>query len=292
MENIFIAVDGGGTNTKVLIEDEAGNKIGKGVAGPSNIRLSVENAWKSIYSAIDMALLGTDIKLKDNKYAFHIGLGLAGVSIIAAKKQFVNTSNPFKSLVLESDAHVACLGANHGNDGGVISVGTGVIGYSICGDKSYRVSGWGFPHADTGGGAWLGMEISRLVFSWLDCCTSASDVIEKIFTHFDNDTSKFVQWANSANASQFATLAPFVVKGLTSNDIYSVKLFEKAAKEIDLLIKALSTKSKNSKLQFKLIGGLATFMKPFLQSKNISVNQDAEASINGAQYLIRESVVL
>jgi glucosamine kinase len=292
MKNIFIGIDGGGTKTRVLIEDEVGNKIGEGIGGPSNIRLSVENAWKSIYDAIAQALDGTGVNLENDQYNFHAGMGLAGVSIIEAKKQFLDTANPFKTLILESDAHIACLGANKGNDGAIISIGTGVIGYLINNKHYYRVSGWGFPHADTAGGAWFGMEITRLTFSWIDGCISASPVLEKVLTHFDNDISKFVQWANTSNASQFATLAPYVVKGLAYNDPNSVKLFEQAAVEVDLLIKALFNKSKNSELQLMLLGGLATFIKPFLQFKKISVNQDKDAAIKGAQYLIREDVNL
>ena len=289
MKNIFIGVDGGGSKTRVLIEDENGNKIGRGIGGASNIRLSVDNAWKSIYDALDQALDNTGISLKDKKYNFHAGMGLAGVSIIDAKNKFLNMPNPFKTFLLESDAHIACLGANKGNDGAIVSIGTGIIGYSICNSMCFRVGGWGFPHADTAGGAWFGMEVTRLTFSWLDGCIPVSPVLENIFAHFDNNLSRLIQWANAADSSQFATLAPYVVKGLESKDSYSEKLFNTAAKEIDLLINALLNKNPkiaNSNLPCILMGGLAPFIEPFLKIKHIPVNKDEDAAIKGALHLL------
>ena len=289
-KTIFIGADGGGTKTKVLVEDQAGHIIGTGTGGASNIRLSVENAWKSIYDAIDNALHDTGIKLSNDKINFHIGLGLAGVSIIDAKNKFLNTPNPFKTLVLESDAHIACLGANDGGDGGIISIGTGVIGYLIDNGKSYRVGGWGFPHADTGGGAWLGMEITRLTFSWLDGGIQESEVLKNVFKHFNNDLSSFVQWANSANSTQFASLAPFVIEGIENKDVYSEKLLKDAAGEIDLLIKALKQKTPDSaeKMNCSLLGGIAPFLVQYLKTEHLSVDENENTGAKGAVHLVRQ----
>jgi glucosamine kinase len=290
MKNIFIGVDGGGTKTKVSIQDEAGKNLGTGIGGPSNIRLSVDNAWDSIYNAINQALERTGITINDEKYSFHIGLGLAGVSILEAKKQFLNKPTPFKTLILKSDAHIACLGSSNGKNGAIVSIGTGVIGYLIDDNNTHKVSGWGFPHADTAGGAWLGMEITRLTFKWIDGCISPSPVLEDIFKHFNNDLTKLVQWANSANSSDFAKLAPYVVNGLKTEDKYSKQLFEKAGEEIDLLITALlKTNQSKENLSCSLMGGLAPFVLPFLNTKNIKLNNDNNAAIRGAQYLIRKN---
>ena len=79
-ENIFVGLDGGGTKTQLIVEDESGNLIAKGRSGPSNIRLSISGSWNSIFDALDKALKNTNISLKDPHYQFHVGMGLAGTA--------------------------------------------------------------------------------------------------------------------------------------------------------------------------------------------------------------------
>ena len=43
-KNIFIGIDGGGTKTKLRMEDENGNLLAQSKGGPANIRLSVTNS--------------------------------------------------------------------------------------------------------------------------------------------------------------------------------------------------------------------------------------------------------
>src|SRR5689334_17223046 len=140
--DIFIGIDGGATKSKVRIEDAQGTLIGQALGGPSNIRLSVESSWKTIIQAVQEALKPSAIRLDDSRYHFHAGMGLAGCEVTEAYDQFIHTAHPFKTLIVTSDAHVACLGAHHGADGAIIIVGTGVVGYQIEKEKSSRVGGW------------------------------------------------------------------------------------------------------------------------------------------------------
>ncbi len=264
-------------------------KLVKGSGGASNIRLSVTQAWDSINTAIDQALTGTSLALDNWDYRFNIGLGLAGVSILEAKKEFLNTEHNFSNIILESDAHIACLGAHDGKNGSIVSVGTGVIGYSISSGKAHRVSGWGFPHADTGGGSWLGMEAVRTTFRSIDDCIESSVLTESVFSHFNKNLSKFVAWANSANSTQFAELAPYVVKAAKENDSNAVNLLKKAAEETEMLADALKKKSESAKdLTCYLLGGLSPFIMPYInKKKNIYLCPEGKSAAKGAIYLIR-----
>ena len=288
-KDIYIGVDGGGTKTKVIIEDSVGHKIGEGVGGASNIRLSVTQAWDSINTAISQALKGTSLTLDNWDYRFNIGLGLAGVSIVEAKKDFLNTEHNFSNIILESDAYIACLGAHDGKDGSIVSVGTGVIGYSISLGKVNRVSGWGFPHADTGGGSWLGMEAVRITFRSIDGCIEPSELTESVFSHFNKNLAKFVAWANSANSTQFAELAPYVVKAAKKNDNNAISLLKKAAEETEMLAEALRKKSEDAQdLTCYLLGGLSPFIMPHINNKKkISLCPEGKSAAKGAIYLIR-----
>lgn len=290
--DIFIGIDGGATKTEARIEDSIGNVIGIGIGGPSNIRFSVPKAWESIYQSIHNALSGSKIRLDSSGYDFHIGLGLAGTGIKQAKDDFLNTPHKFKTLVLESDAHVACLGSHNGKNGAILNIGTGIIGYQICNGKINRISGWGFPHADTGSGAWLGMEAVRLTFSWLDNCVKPSNLLKRIFATCNNDLSELVKWANSSSATQFASIATIVLEEFEKKDPYAIELMKKSISEISSLILGLANRcpKPDNPLPCHLLGGLSSFVFPHIRYKHVSLAGSKDVATRGAIYLVKEKL--
>lgn len=292
-QDIFIGVDGGATKCKVRIENDAGYLLGQAVGGPANIRLSVDKSWESIYHAIDEALKATDVRLDNPNYSFHIGMGLAGCEVTEAFDEFLLRPHPFETIQLTSDAHVACVGAHKGKDGAILIVGTGVIGYEIQNGTGSRVGGWGFPHDDEGGGAWLGLEAARLTFQWLDHRVEKSPLVEDVFAFFNNDVEQFTTWANRANSSEFARLAPLVINHAQQEEIAAIRLIKKAAHAVDrvgLALIKLQT-DRNHPLPCSLFGGIAPFIEPWLHEdlRACLVPRVADANA-GAILMIREIV--
>jgi glucosamine kinase len=258
-QKIFIGADGGGTKTKVQIEDAMGNVLGKAVSGPANIRTSIQVSWQSINQGILLASHEAGLDIFSGENEVHLGLGLAGTEVPTAREQFLSVPNYFASIKLESDAYAACLGVHGGEDGAVVIMGTGVIGYCIHDDTVTTVGGWGFPHGDTGGGAWLGMEAMRLTLHWLDGRAEASPLLEAVFDFFKQDIKRVVTWANSANPSDFGQVAPLVVNYAKKNDPHAVKLMKRATYEADLMFFALEKKMRENEVPVKycLMGGIA-----------------------------------
>ena len=155
-KRILVGVDGGGTKTKVRIEDTAGVLIGEGRGGPAQIRYSVAEAWNSVMTTIKEAFSGSGIDFQSPDYQLHVCMGLAGCEVAAAKQEFLAYNHSFSTLNLYSDAYTACLGAHGGADGGVLIMGTGVHAMALVDHQQYRVSGWGFPHDDQGGRCLVG----------------------------------------------------------------------------------------------------------------------------------------
>ncbi len=290
-QDIFIGIDGGGSKSRVRIEDGDGQLLGQAIGGPANIRLSIEGAWHSVHAVIEEALRSTGIALENKNYHFHVGLGLAGCEIAEAVHAFLNYPHPFMTLKLNTDAHVACLGAHQGAEGAIIIAGTGVIGYQVEAGQGMRVSGWGFPHDDEGGGAWLGLEATRLTLQWLDQRIEKSPLVEDIFSYFNQDHEQFVQWANRANSSEFARLAPMVINHSQQEEVVAVRLMKKAAHAIDRVDHALKKMRVQKSLSCCLLGGIAPFIEPWLSEElraTFVVRQgDATA---GAILMIREQV--
>ncbi|MDF2530085.1 MAG: gspK [Gammaproteobacteria bacterium] len=264
--DILIGVDGGGTKTKVEIENGLGKKIGSGLGGPANIRSSVPISWQSIQNAVGQALAQSNISLGDPAYRFHIGMGLAGTEVPEAEKAFLETPHPYQTLILNSDAYAACLGVHGGNEGAIIIIGTGTIGYQIEQGKASRVGGWGFPHSDEGGGAWLGMELSRLTFQWLDKRIKPSPLLEEVFARFEHNIFAFSTWANRATPGQFGELVPLLISFIEKKDPHAIDLIKQSAKCINSMWHGLECQAKR-KLPYCLLGGIAPFVEPYLDRR-------------------------
>lgn len=266
MQDIFIGIDGGATKCKVRVEDSDGNLLGQAVGGPANIRLSVEIAWQSIYSAVEEVLKTHNISLRDKNYRLHAGVGLAGCEVTEACREFLATPHSFSTLHLMTDAHAACVGAHAGSDGAIIIIGTGVIGYEIQNGEGIQVGGWGFPHDDEGGGAWLGLEAARLTFQAIDHRVEKSPLTTDVFAFFDNDLNHFTSWANRANSSEFARLAPLVINHSQKDEAYAVRLMKKAAQAVNRVGAALEKMHRETEhaLPCSLFGGISPFIEPWL----------------------------
>lgn len=293
-QDIFIGVDGGATKVQVRIEDSAGRLIGQGRGGPSNIRLSVSVTWASIFQAIEEALYSSGISIYDKtRYSFHAGMGLAGCETKDAYQEFLKHPHPFKTLKVVSDAHTSCLGAHGGRDGAIIIAGTGVVGYQLENGKSTKVGGWGFPHDDIGSGAWLGLEVTRLTFQWIDHRIEKSPLLEEVFDFFNQDLDYFLGWANHANSTEYARLAPLIINFAQHNDHIAIQLLKTAAIGIDSIHATLLKLQRNQStpLPCSLFGGISPFLLPYLSEslRKRIVPQKADEN-KGALLMIRDEV--
>jgi glucosamine kinase len=299
MQHFFVGIDGGGTKSLVRIENEQGECLGQTIGGPANIRLSVELAWQSINEALAIMLTPLGLSLGSPNQQWHAGMGLAGCEVKEAYDAFLARENLFTTLVVSSDAHVACLGAHGGKDGAIIIIGTGVVGLQIEDKQIVKVGGWGFPYDDQGSGAWIGLQALQHTLSWYDGREKASELTSVIFQHFQENLAKMLEWASNANSTAYATLAPLVVDTAAKGDIVAQNILHEAANAISLVHQTLLQKQHHQqyKLPCALIGGLARFIEPYLpQSMRQCVRPPLATPDCGAvqlvkQYLINHSAI-
>lgn len=263
MQTFFVGVDGGATKTTVRLEDESGQLLGKASSGPANIQISTQHAWESIYAALEQVL--SPLHLFDHSQ-LKVGMGLAGCEVEEAYQAFLQHPYAFQHLVVSSDAHIACLGAHKAEDGAILIIGTGVVGFQIQADSINKVSGWGFPHDDEGGGAWLGLQAVKLTLQYLDGRIKKSGVAQAVYDYFNQDQQALVVWANQASSREFAQLAPLIIKQAQELDITAIELLRLAADAIERISVALlhAQKEHSSLLPLSLSGGLSNFIQPFL----------------------------
>lgn len=267
-KSLWIGVDGGGTKCIVRVEDENGRLLGREMSGPANIRISPALAWQSINTALDKILLANHIERDDKNYDWLAGMGLAGCEVTQAYDEFLAHPHHFDELIVTSDAHTACLGAHLGRDGAIIIIGTGVVGFQIEQTKQTKVSGWGFPFDDQGSGAWLGLEAVKLTLQSVDERLPFSGLTRGVYAQFNNDVTRLLTWADKANSTAFAELAPMVIAQVVAGDTEALQLMQKAALAINRIGEVLMSSQLNQseRLPLALVGGLASHIEPYLSA--------------------------
>jgi glucosamine kinase len=256
---LFLGVDGGGTQCCARLTDWAGSVLGEGVAGPANIRISLNETMLSVLDAAGQCLAHAGATFADPIVAC---LALAGASEPnEAAAAHAACKDRFRRVLIITDAHAACVGAHQGEDGGVIIVGTGSIGWAVRGTKSIRIGGWGFPVSDEGSGAWIGCEAVRRALRAYDGRHAWTPLLRQVSEGFGSDPHAIVRWMGSAKPRDFAKLAPAVLAHADSDDPAAVEIMRLAARDIDAIAARLAEHAAD---RLALMGGLAAGIEPWL----------------------------
>ncbi|WP_267549054.1 N-acetylglucosamine kinase [Rhizobium rhizogenes] len=256
----FLGVDGGGTGCRARIEDADGTVLGQGLSGPATTRLGTEEAWASITRAFDAAIEEAGLSAADIRH-IHAGVGLAGISRKGALAALRAIEHPFASIDFVSDGEGACLGAHSGRDGAIVIAGTGSIGLGLVEGRQLRVGGYGFPISDEGSGAYLGLKAVQLALRAHDGREQKTALLAEIMQRFQNDPAEAVAWMDRASATDYAALAPMVLRHADQGDSVARRIVQNAAGHIDTLVRTLFEKGAP---RVCLLGGLASPLEPWL----------------------------
>ena len=283
---LFIGVDGGGTGCRARIEDANGNVLGNGIGGPAALRLGIDRALAEVTKAYLAAI--TDAGLDDSIIgSAHAAMGLAGVGRKGLLEELKGKQHPFRSVAFVNDATIACIGAHGGRDGGIVIVGTGSVGFAVVQGREFRVGGYGFPISDEGSGADLGLQAIRLALRAYDERTIATSLTRDVMARFRDDPFEAVAWMDRATATDYATLAPLVMRHADDGDAVARRIVRDAAEQIDELVRRLS---ECGAPRIALLGGLASPIQPWLapdvQRRLVPVEGDA---VDGALRLARQA---
>jgi glucosamine kinase len=136
----FLGVDGGATSCRARIRDMDGSLLGEGESGPANIHSNFPLAIESIRLACQAAIRCAGLEQQSLQHS-HAGLGLAGAGMKNACDRLLSEKLPFASMMLDTDAYVAWLGAHQGGDGAIVILGTGSCGLALINGRRIGVAG-------------------------------------------------------------------------------------------------------------------------------------------------------
>ncbi|MBL8550120.1 MAG: hypothetical protein JNJ73_09035 [Hyphomonadaceae bacterium] len=273
---LFLGIDGGGSRCRARLESAEGEVLGRGFAGPASMRFGFDTVRDAIMTVTRQAL--DEARLDDAALArTYAGIGLAGTGHKGARQTLEAWKHPFAGAWFEGDGYLALLGAFGGGEGGVVICGTGSIGISFQG-RTVRIGGYGFPVSDEGSGADLGLNALRHALRTLDGRAEPSAFSKDVLARFNADPTAVADWMENATATDYATLAPIVVRCAEDGDAAAVRLMQEAAAHITGLVQALYRRRAP---KVALIGGLAqavrAFMAPDIAARLVEPAADAMA---------------
>lgn len=257
---LYMAVDGGGTGCRARLETGEGFILGRGLAGPAATRFGIEKSWAAISTAFLNALAEAGIE-PDRAGHIHAGIGVAGISREGAIEALRVRPHPFASITFAADGEIACLGAHNGGDGGIVIVGTGSCGLARVKGCNIKVGGYGFPVSDEGSGAYLGLRAIRMAMLAHDGRIEKTALLSEVLDRFEDDPRCVVSWMDQATATDYATLAPIVIRHVDDGDATARRIMQDAASKIDAICRALFERGAP---RLSLIGGLGSVMETWL----------------------------
>jgi glucosamine kinase len=252
----FLGIDAGGTHTRTRLVDGAGAVLGLGESGPANTRIGLPNAIQVIEEACNQAIARAGLT-PDQVGSIRAGLGIAGLNRRGVLTGLRAHPFPFGALALASDAAIACIGAHGGEDGGIVIVGTGSIGFARVGEQTVTVGGYGFPISDEGSGADLGLRAIRRSLWARDGRAPHSAMTREVLERFGGSAAEIVAWMDKATATDYAVFAPLVMDHADRSDPVAEPIVQEAAQQTDRLIRTLLERGAP---HVCLMGGLAPRM--------------------------------
>ena len=293
MTDILIGVDGGGSKTRVLIGDEAGNELARVEGARSGVRPGRADESAKIIAdvvrdALSQAVLTGAVEPKV------LYCGVAGVGREVENRSLrtaLEAEELAETVVVDSDGMIAMFDAFADGPGILLVAGTGSTAYGRGPNgEMLRCGGWGPDIGDEGSGAWIGRRALGIVAAATDGREGDTALVGAILTATQAaDAVDLIPWAASADVRAISQLAPVVLVTAAAGDGRANSLVTLAAEELVTHVRSLATQlfgDERASISVALSGGL--MRKGSLLRKR--VEQRLRSAVPGAR-LRQEEVV-
>jgi glucosamine kinase len=264
---LILAVDGGGSKTRAALSTVEGTLLGELTGGPCNLFQDAAGGLAELRALWQGLAAAARLDAAADACRTVISAGLAGASLEGSRQRFAAAFADFASRHLSTDGYIALLGATDGRPGGLLAIGTGVVGYRLTAAGAVRtLGGWGFPFGDRGSGAWLGW---RAIGDWLEVRDGYGTFPEsRLWAALDarlgRSTGEILGWFKAARPAELAALAPLVVDGAADGDAAADALIDEATGHHRRLAAALAPSPAEPLV---LAGGLAPVFRAALEAE-------------------------
>ena len=265
----FLGIDGGGTKTALLLQDESGNIVRKlEVTGCNPMDIGFEKSAQILRSALyeicgDIAFSrvyvfsgvagGTSGDMPEKFNRLFSGLGFAGFSCDSDNRNII--------------------AAGLGEDDGIsLILGTGICAYIQKNKKHSRIAGWGYLIDNGGSGYNLGRDALNAYLCALDKTGQPTAITEEIDRIFSGGAQKLMAYIYSGGKKTVASFAPVVFSAAEKNDAVAIAILQRNMKEAAHIVETASKNFSGDKVKVVVAGGLTNcpvvieYLKKYLKN--------------------------
>jgi N-acetylglucosamine kinase-like BadF-type ATPase len=284
----FLGIDGGGSKTAFLLENDDGQVLARFETGPSNwLSSGADTARESLARGVAQLPVRPEI----------VCGGFAGAGRpegIEFYRNCLSTLLPQTRLFVETDVFITYMGAIGPRPGVLLVAGTGSIALARRNDGSMvRAGGWGPVFSDEGAGFWIGREAIRNALRANDAA-EAADFVSAITSHLhlSHITDAPAAWKTGAlDIRSVAALAAVVSRLFPMEP--AKQILEEAARHLRALVDVARKRSGLPESCPKSISG-SVGMQPLMQQLigldfATPANSPAEGAILWARDRIQSS---
>lgn len=270
----LLAVDGGASHCRIAAYAAKGDMLGSFTLDrAASLSVGVRNAVESVRSVIHVleGQLGASLE------GVPLLCGLAGALREARKADFLAAIGAERRVDVVTDGHAQLLGVAGGEPGVCLAVGTGSVVHWLCASGECGFAGgWGYPVADEGSAAWLGMRALRGYVHRLDSGAVMSDFWLAVAERVGRDIESIQEWTTCTRSSQVATLAPLVTHYAASGDAEAESLLHAGVDACEQLFAHAP-----EDLPRWLVGGLAEVYRPHLLARGCELREARGDALSG-----------
>ncbi len=283
-EPLIIGVDGGGTGCRVAIGTRSSGVLARAEGGRGNVASDPAQAIKNICNTVDAAMAKADIP-NERLAEATAHLGLAGV-MTQDDAAAVAVAMPFKDVAVTDDRPTALNGALGGEEGFLLSIGTGTITAAKTDGTFRSVGGWGFHVADQASGAWLGHSGLRHTLLCHDGLESHTDLTRALLAEFGDDPNTITAFSLSAKPGDYAKFAPTIIATAAQGDPWGEVIMKSGAHHLEKCLTRLGFQPGEAVC---LTGGVGPHYANYLHPETLSGRvQCAGSALDGAFRLALE----
>jgi N-acetylglucosamine kinase-like BadF-type ATPase len=242
----YLAIDGGGTKTKVICADENGEIVGEGLSGPTS--LTVSNLGAASFSLREGIRQATQ-NLPPGFTIKRLVMGLAGID---TEKEREKTETSFKHVLSDfqveefqfmNDIYIALRTATDSNDALAIIAGTGSNCYGLNSEgQSHKTGGLDYIISDQGSGFAIGLAVLQMAAKSYDGRIAPSKLEIKVNEYFQ--TSSIPELKHSVynpvlSKMQIAALARLAFEAMDEGDQTAKYIVDQAGEELLVMAKVV-----------------------------------------------------
>ena len=237
--SLFVAIDGGGSKSAVMVVSKDGNILYNFEAGPLNIVSIGKSRFIDNLARIKHHIRASFLLKDIEGYC----LSLAGASRFKKKIYKLAASLLNNNVYIITDIEASFLAATKGEDGIIVSSGTGSFAYGKRGEDTARAGGWGYLVGDEGSAYWIGRETLRYIFMAHDGRKEKTELYYQILQNLNtNNIEEAIPtiYSRYKTPKKMARFSQITCKMAEKGDRIALEIIDEASEHLFNLVKAVS----------------------------------------------------